>query len=243
MTSSRFYVTDPADPDVPVVVDPFNGPHGPVRAGDVVAYCNPAWRERGDTDFRIAGVDLRDGLMIVEEIVDLGAGEPQAILTTSRGESWQVSAANLAPCAPPESGLLTDPDLRLALILALSMFLEGCGEAGPGGPFALAPSWLGGHVLAQDADLRNGCALPTRYARDRTAFDDKPPDEVVPLPGGPATDAQIGAWVRANHAGLRQAIFDAHELRDEHELPTTPDREYEGLGDELARLTGTWEGD
>jgi hypothetical protein len=179
MTASRFYVTDPADPDAPV--DVFPGPHGPVRAGDVVAYCNPVWRERGETEFRVAGVDLRDGLMVVEEIIDFGEHAPEAILTTSRGESWQVAAANLAPCSPPESGLLTDPDLRLALILALSMFLEGCGEAGPGGPFALAPSWLGAHVLAQDADLRNGCALPTRYARDRTASDDKPVD-VVPLP-------------------------------------------------------------
>ena len=39
---SRYYVTDPSDPDAPVVLDHYDGPHGRVAAGNLVAYVNPA---------------------------------------------------------------------------------------------------------------------------------------------------------------------------------------------------------
>jgi hypothetical protein len=41
MTDSRFYRTDPLDPDAPVVQAFHYGPHGRIRPGDRVEYTGP----------------------------------------------------------------------------------------------------------------------------------------------------------------------------------------------------------
>jgi hypothetical protein len=41
MTDSRFYRTDPLDPDAPVVQLFHYGPHGRIRPGDRVEYTGP----------------------------------------------------------------------------------------------------------------------------------------------------------------------------------------------------------
>lgn len=226
---SRYY--DTSSPDGPKVLGGYAGDHGPVAPGDLVIYANPA-------------AALPDpGLMRVEEIIDFGGGHPpQAILTVmATAETWEVSAANLVPARPVDGILARDPDLRLSLILILARALAGAGFT-LSGEYGVLPGALAEHVLAQDGDLRNNCALPTPWASDLTARDDDRTIEDVGMPPDPfgqgVPDAAFAAWVRDSADVLRQAIFDAWEHRNEHDLPTIPDREYEGLGDQLAALLG-----
>jgi hypothetical protein len=170
---SRYY--DTATPGGPVELDRYDGLYGPVLPGSAVAYANEAWRTAAG-DFATGGVD---GLMTVEEIIDFGGGTPpQAILTAPGGETWEVSVTNLIPVTVEGDSLARQPDLRLHLILTLAATLAGRPDA--------ATSALARHVLALDADLRNRCALPTRWAADDTVpgdGDDARPVEQVPLPG------------------------------------------------------------
>lgn len=117
-SQSRFYDTDPSDPGAPVVLDHYDGPHGPVAAGDLVAYVNPEALWLDESDGR---------LLTVEEIVSFGADAPPlAILTTYDGELWEVTANNLAPIQPVDGDTLTrHPDLRLRLILTIARTLAG----------------------------------------------------------------------------------------------------------------------
>jgi len=91
MSGSRFYRTDPGDPDAPVVLEEYAGDHGVIRPGDQVVYENPAWRQ-ADGSYWTGGMDPP---LEVTEIIDFGGGHPpQAIL--NNGE-YEVSAANLRP--------------------------------------------------------------------------------------------------------------------------------------------------
>jgi hypothetical protein len=85
--ASKFYVTDPEDPEAPVVLAEYNGKHhGVTRPGDTVEYDDPGapW----------LGSPAPDGVpLIVTEIIDFGGGfPPQAILNDG---AWEVSADNL----------------------------------------------------------------------------------------------------------------------------------------------------
>jgi hypothetical protein len=80
---SRFYVTDPGDPEAPRELREYTGPYyGTIRAGDQVTYDNPSFP-----------LPLPEPL-IVTELIDFGDGPVHAILND--GE-YEVSASNLRP--------------------------------------------------------------------------------------------------------------------------------------------------
>jgi hypothetical protein len=87
---SRFYDTDPADPDGPRELTEYRGPHyGLIRPGFRVAYENPAWRQP-DGSYRTGGLD---GPLTVTELIDLGGGTP--VLAVLDVGMYDVSASNL----------------------------------------------------------------------------------------------------------------------------------------------------
>jgi hypothetical protein len=80
---SRFYETDPTDPDAPRELPEYRG----LRPGMSVRYENPAWRQP-DGMFKTGGMD---GPLMISEIIDF-ADCVTAILND--GE-WEVNADNL----------------------------------------------------------------------------------------------------------------------------------------------------
>lgn len=82
---SEFYVTDPADPEAPRVLQEYTGPcHGTIRPGDEVVYDNPSFP-----------LPL-PGPLTVTELIDLGGGPVQAILNNG---TYEVTARNLRRAA------------------------------------------------------------------------------------------------------------------------------------------------
>lgn len=71
--TSRFYRTDPTDPEAPVVLDEYRG----IRPGDRVIY---------------TGSMQLDEELVVDELVRLDADFVTAVLG---GGTWEVSADNL----------------------------------------------------------------------------------------------------------------------------------------------------
>jgi hypothetical protein len=86
-------LTDPDDPEAPVVIDEYNG----LRPGAHVVYQNPAWRQP-DGSYKTGGMDPP---LVITELVRMpgleerhGHDMVQAVLND--GE-WEVNADNLAP--------------------------------------------------------------------------------------------------------------------------------------------------
>jgi hypothetical protein len=178
---SRYYDIDPADPDSPKELERWDGPYGVITPGCLAVYANPQV------------TDDSGGMMTVEEIIDFGGGHPPlAVTTTSGGETWEMTAGNLAPAEPVDgSPLARHPDTRLRLILVMARTLAGRADIA-----GISGSALAAHILAMDGDLRNKCALPTRWAGDGTARDDDRPGyravADVPLPGYKQSLAESG---------------------------------------------------
>ena len=101
--------------------------------------------------------------------------------------------------------------MRLSLILVLAAALAGDYETLTG-PYGVLPGALARHILALDGDLRNGCALPTRWASD-AAGDGRPVDTVEPAGGGgvtpdraPLDAAQLAAILDPRRLGGRYRL-------------------------------------
>lgn len=107
MTSSQFYRTDPADPDAPVVLAEYTGPHhGTIRPGDLVVYENPSWRA-ADGTYKTGGMD---GTYTVAEIIDFNPARVpdrlmvEAILNGDTVGEYQCSADNLRAVGKADGG-------------------------------------------------------------------------------------------------------------------------------------------
>jgi hypothetical protein len=227
---SRFYDIDPGDPEAPVEMARYDGPRGPIKPGDLVAYAN----------YAMPGLTDSGGLLAVEEIISFGEDAPPlAVLTHQRsGELWEVSANTLTPVSPVDGTMAKLPDMRLSLILILAKYLAAAGDAQLAGQYTVLPGALALHVLALDGDLATGCALPTRWAADGTARDDDRPTRTVPLPGdgNAGADRALGAWARANAEVIRQAFTDATAYRDQYGLDPAGPRDYGRLAGQYGEM-------
>ena len=85
---SRFYETDPDDPDAPVELDEYNG----LRPGMRVLYQNPAWR-MPDGTFKTGGMDPP---LVIDEILRFPTEIPLVQAVVNGGE-WECNADNLVP--------------------------------------------------------------------------------------------------------------------------------------------------
>jgi len=88
MTQSKYYETDPDDPDAPVVLDEYNG----LRAGDRVRYT--------------ASIPMPDEETIIDEIIEFGDGDVMAVLLVGNKEPldiFEVDADNLTKHDEPPS--------------------------------------------------------------------------------------------------------------------------------------------
>jgi hypothetical protein len=89
---SKFWTTDPTDPEAPVVLAEYNG----LRPGMHVRYQNPAWQQP-DGSYRTGGMDpplVISELVRFSEYTEDGGGYVTAVIND--GE-WEVSADNLVP--------------------------------------------------------------------------------------------------------------------------------------------------
>ena len=89
-TTSKFYITNRADPEAPAVLAECEGADGgTIRPGDRVVYENPAMRTADGTYYTAGMVQP----LIVTEIIDFGGGSPvQVVLNDGKRE---VSGSNL----------------------------------------------------------------------------------------------------------------------------------------------------
>ena len=198
-----------------------------------------------------AGLDALNDLSANErDEVELDDEQQYAQQFAGIARSWPGTGTEAVPAVRDTAdALVRAPDLRLELILTLAGQLAGHSPAGA--------SALAGHVLALDGELRNGCALPTRWAADDTCYRDRParPVESVGLPevidpgrlarlitehdADQAADTAIATWVRDNAAALHQALFDAEVYRAEFGLPAEGERQdFDRLAGEIAAFTG-----
>ena len=83
---SRFYRTDPDDPDAPVVLDRYDCGHGVIRPGDSVEYVNPS-------------APPLPGPLVITELLAFGTD----VLAILNGGEYETSADNLSPL-PKEGG-------------------------------------------------------------------------------------------------------------------------------------------
>jgi hypothetical protein len=139
----------------------------------------------------------------------------------------------------PPVDAAADPDDVLARAVRLAAWLvndqpEDALAASQGVLLARLFRWLNGH-------LANAGPLPYPWAQAAEPPARRPPRRPVadvPLPGAePGPCCAEGAWVRASWPAIRQALFDAEDYRDEHDLPRTPDREYTRLAEQFSEFT------
>lgn len=86
MSDSKYYHTDPDDPEAPIVLTRYSSGHGEIKPGDAVEYVNPE------------AAPLPAGPLIVAELVAFGT-DVQAILNDGQ---YEVSADNLRPLPRPD---------------------------------------------------------------------------------------------------------------------------------------------
>lgn len=92
---SKFYDTDPDDPDAPRELTEYASPHhGTIKPGDRVAYENPAWR-RGDGTYRTGGMD---GPLVITEIISSG----DFVTAVLNDGEYECNADNLRTLSPDE---------------------------------------------------------------------------------------------------------------------------------------------
>jgi hypothetical protein len=90
MKTSKFYVTDPHDPESPHVLDEYAGPHhGVIRPGDQVTYDNPAMPGLGSP--------APDGIpLVVAELIDFGGfGGGHLVQAVLNDGAYECGADNL----------------------------------------------------------------------------------------------------------------------------------------------------
>jgi hypothetical protein len=106
---SKYWITDPDDPEAPVVIEEYNGLH----PGMHVVYQNPAWRQP-DGSYKTGGMDPP---LVITELVRMPGLEERRVQDRVAAEhrpvavqpvvqavlndgEWEVNADNLAPEHP-----------------------------------------------------------------------------------------------------------------------------------------------
>ena len=95
-SASRYYDTDPGDPEAPVALGEYHGIH----PSDHVVYENPAWRQP-DGSYRTGGMDpplVVDAIHRFPGSEDLG--DDDQVLAIINGGEWEVNADNLRRVEP-----------------------------------------------------------------------------------------------------------------------------------------------